>query len=238
MLRIAKKIIYSFNSTLIKIGNPSMKARGCKLFLTKLISSPNNSVELIKSTISRSKIRIEGTGNTLFTNTADIAHSTIIVQGEKNSIKIEKNACIRGTTIIIQGDYCSVSIGANTTFGGVRIVNIGTDCSVNIGADCMFSDNIEIWASDSHPIYNESHEMINHEESICIGDKVWVGAHARILKGVSVGNGSVIGMGSTVTKNIPPSVISVGSPNRTVKERITWMIDYPKKNKNMTSKSI
>jgi acetyltransferase-like isoleucine patch superfamily enzyme len=50
-----------------------------------------------------------------------------------------------------------------------------------------------------------------------IGDRVWIGANVSILKGVNIGNQSVIGAGSVVTRNIPPGVVAVGVPAKVMK---------------------
>lgn len=227
MKRIAKNLISIINHAAVKIMARGIKISNSVLFLSSLKSQKNNSIHVSNSKINNSKAIIEGQRNSLTIKNSDIAKTSILIQGNGNSITIAQSACIRGSTLIIKGTNCSIHIGEETLFGGVRIVNVGTNCSVKIGKNCMFSDHIEIWPSDSHPIYDENHIMINPEASIIIGDNVWIGAHARILKGVSIGDGSVVGMGCTVTKNIPSNVVSIGSPNRTVKEKITWEINYP-----------
>jgi acetyltransferase-like isoleucine patch superfamily enzyme len=54
---------------------------------------------------------------------------------------------------------------------------------------------------------------------ISIEDDVWIGANVIILKGITVGRGSVIGAGSVVTRSIPPGQIWVGNPARFVRSR-------------------
>ena len=51
-----------------------------------------------------------------------------------------------------------------------------------------------------------------------IGDKVWIGGVSRILPGVTIGDNSVIGAGSVVTKDIPANVVAAGNPCRIIKE--------------------
>ena len=51
-----------------------------------------------------------------------------------------------------------------------------------------------------------------------IGENVWIGANAVVLPGVTIGDNSVIGAGSVVTKDIPANVIAVGNPCRVLRE--------------------
>ena len=58
-------------------------------------------------------------------------------------------------------------------------------------------------------------------EKVIIEDDVWIGARVTILKGVSIGEGSVIGAGSVVTRNILPYAVYAGNPARFIKERFS-----------------
>lgn len=61
-------------------------------------------------------------------------------------------------------------------------------------------------------------QAIQFNMPVHIGENVWVGAGAVILPGVSIGNDSVIGAGSVVTKDIPANVVAVGNPCRVLRE--------------------
>ena len=64
-------------------------------------------------------------------------------------------------------------------------------------------------------------------KSIRIGNHVWIAAYATILKGVCVGDGSVIGTHALVTKDVPNRVVAAGVPAKVLQENIEWS-DSPK----------
>jgi acetyltransferase-like isoleucine patch superfamily enzyme len=58
-----------------------------------------------------------------------------------------------------------------------------------------------------------------------IGNRVWVGSHVKILKGVRIADDCVIGMGTIVTNDVPANSLSVGSPNKTIRANISWTLE-------------
>lgn len=190
----------------------------------KSSSKNQNAINFINSYLEKSTIHISGSKNVISANHTLISNSTINIKGSNNELLVDENAKIRSVIIHIKGNNCKVTIGKRTTFGGARIVNAGNNNLIQIGKDCLFSDNIEIWASDTHQIYNSSNVIINKEQPIVIEDKVWIGSKVTILKGVHIKTGSVIGIASVVTKDIEPNTISVGNPARKVKNIIGWKL--------------
>lgn len=95
--------------------------------------------------------------------------------------------------------------------------------SIMIGNDCMFSNNIIIRTSDSHPIYDKNtKQRINHPQSVIIGNHVWIAPDSKIMKGVEIGDNSIIGSNTFVTKNIGENVLAVGIPAKEIKNEIFW----------------
>lgn len=94
---------------------------------------------------------------------------------------------------------------------------------IEIGRGCLLADEINIWASDTYPIYDENENILNYSASIKIGDNVWIGKQVNVMKGVTIGEGAIIGMRSTVTHDVKSFTLNVGSPTRVIKENVHWV---------------
>ncbi len=133
------------------------------------------------------------------------------------------------------------SIGAKTDFINSRMDRhsfCGYDCIIintSIGSFCSISGNCEIggashsidWVSTS-PVFNENKDQIrkkysyhqyNTSKETKIGNDVWIASKCVIKAGVTIGDGAVIGMGSVVTKDIPPYEIWAGNPAKFIRKR-------------------
>ena len=225
-----KKLLSCLNKAWLRLQQKDQDIGTSRFFRTKIINLYDNPISIRSSTLENTRLRISGLGNTIDFNGAYLAGATISVEGFQNKIIFEKGVMFRNSSLVIRGENCSVRIGTDTKFGGIRIVNVGKNNPVSIGSGCLFSDHIELWASDTHSILDENGAFINPEKAIHIGNKVWVGCNVTILKGVSIMDGSIIGMGSVITKDVPANVISAGYPNKTIKERVTWALEYPPEN--------
>ena len=76
----------------------------------------------------------------------------------------------------------------------------------------MLAWNVSIMDSDMHPVLTE--ELVN--KPVTIEDNVWIGCHVVVLKGVTIGTGSLIAAGSVVTKDVPPYSIAGGIPAKVI----------------------
>lgn len=105
---------------------------------------------------------------------------------------------------------------------------IGSNCligpKVKIGRFSMLANNVSIVGSDhlfsdpKTPIIFSGRPIL--KETV-IGEDVWIGAFSIILSGINIGDGSIIGAGSVITKNIPPYSVYAGVPARFIKMRFT-----------------
>lgn len=139
-----------------------------------------------------------------------------------NSIQLADNCSLdRGVTLLCSGEpqpQPKIDIGVGTyinrhTFlDAITSLTIGQYCA--IGPGCYITDHDHGTDLNFTPL---EQPMISKPTQI--GNRVWIGANVTILKGVTIGDDSVIGAGSVVTKSIPAKVIAVGMPARVIKMR-------------------
>ncbi|CAN5898842.1 maltose acetyltransferase domain-containing protein [soil metagenome] len=88
---------------------------------------------------------------------------------------------------------------------------------VTIGSRTMFGPNVQVYTA-THPLNHiERSAGLEYAKPIVIGEDVWVGGSAVICPGVTIGDRSVIGAGSVVTKDIPADVFAAGNPCKVIK---------------------
>ena len=112
--------------------------------------------------------------------------------------------------------------GKYTHFGNNVYANFNLtlvdDTDIFVGDNVMFGPNVLI-ATAGHPVDPPLREKVaQFNIPVRIGKNVWIGAGAIVLPGVTIGDHSVIGAGSVVTKDIPPNVVAVGNPCRVLRE--------------------
>lgn len=167
---------------------------------------------------------VVGKGNKIVVGKGTFIRNPIIkIRGHNNRLVIGDNCSIyKNVGFQIDGNDLSIILGNGTSIQhGSRFH--AQHANITVGEDCMFSNNIFIRTSDSHPIYDaETNEIINPAKGVVIGNHVWLAANSKIFKGTIVGDGSVIGAYSLVTKKIPQNCIAAGIPARVVKENVCW----------------
>lgn len=142
-------------------------------------------------------------------------------QGEKRS------ALLREMFAEI-GDGCYIEPPLHANWGG-RHVHFGKnvyanfhltlvdDTDIYVGDYTMFGPNVTV-ATAGHPILPALREQVyQYNMPVVIGRNCWIGAGAILLPGVHIGDGTVIGAGSVVTKDIPANVVAVGNPCRVLR---------------------
>jgi acetyltransferase-like isoleucine patch superfamily enzyme len=111
-----------------------------------------------------------------------------------------------------------IEIGAETFCSGVVICAAQ---SVTIGERVLIGANVRIVDTDFHPLSPEMRRIDPNQGAKCkpivIGNDVFIGAHAILLKGTVLGDGCVVGAGAVVSGEFPPRSIVVGNPAQTIR---------------------
>lgn len=119
-------------------------------------------------------------------------------------------------------DGVHMSYGSNLYLEGAFYANynltVVDDGKVFIGDKTLIGPNVTI-CTTGHPADPHYREMVAHYSlEIKIGKNVWIGSNSVILPGVTIGDNSIIGAGSVVTRDIPENVIAFGNPCRVQRE--------------------
>ena len=91
------------------------------------------------------------------------------------------------------------------------------DTDIYVGNNVLFGPNVTLCAG-THPIHIElRRQQAQYNLPVRIGNNVWIGGNTFVMPGVTIGDNSVIGAGSVVTKDIPANVVAVGNPCRVLR---------------------
>lgn len=111
--------------------------------------------------------------------------------------------------------------GARLEIGDGSFLNYRTEViahqRVTIGRNCLLAWDVQVLDSDSHRI-----DGAPHTAPVTIGDRVWIGCRATVLKGVTVGDGAIVAAGAVVTRDVPPRALAGGNPARVLRTDVSW----------------
>lgn len=127
------------------------------------------------------------------------------------------------------GEGCYIEPPLHANFGG-KFVHFGSfiyanfsltlvdDAPIFVGDHTMFGPNVTL-VTAGHPILPRLRELVyQFNAPVHIGKNCWLGAGVIVLPGVSIGDNSVIGAGSVVTKDVPANVVALGTPCKVLRE--------------------
>lgn len=143
-----------------------------------------------------------------------------------------KGNLILGKNVYLSGRSCFFFMSGMPVSPEIDIGNgtfIGSGCTlsaarrIRVGQKCLIAAGVRIHDNDGHPLdpgRRLRNEPIRQDEAaeIIIGNNVWIGSQATILKGVTIGDDSVVGTAAVVTSNVPAKTVVAGNPARVVKQ--------------------
>ena len=170
-----------------------------------------------------------GTNTVLQNFNVDVRKKT-----EKTFLKIGNDCCISGN-YVFENENGYIEIGDRTFIGGGLFISID---EIIIGKDVMFSWGCTVIDNNAHSLVSSDRiqDVIDWKKGIEDGkigayknwnkvshgkirikDKAWIGFNAIILKGVTIGEGAIVGAGSVVTKDVPDYAVVAGNPAKIIK---------------------
>lgn len=139
---------------------------------------------------------------------------TVIKAESKSRLELDGATIGRGVNL-------SIGSGARLAIGNKSYINDGSRISaqnsIEIGQNCAISFGVTIIDDDGHGI-----GLAPYSAPIIIEDRVWIGCNVTILKGVTIGKGSIVAAGAVVTKSCPPHSLLAGVPAKIIKQEVHW----------------
>lgn len=194
---------------------------------SRVVRGKNNRLINEGAYLKGCRIRVHGSGNTVRIGSfCRLYGANITIEGDSNTITLGDYVYANGVDLYMEDNGGTIRVGDHTTFAGAAHLACieGRECSV--GSRCLFSSDVVIRVGDSHSLLDLQGSRINPSADVHIGDHVWVGARAMILKGVNIHRDCVVGTGAVVTKGTPgPNCALGGNPASVVKTDINWEND-------------
>jgi acetyltransferase-like isoleucine patch superfamily enzyme len=152
--------------------------------------------------------------------------------GSASQIQLGQSVICRGLLRIESFQAGQITIGDHVYLGDDSVLSCAN--RIEIGPATLLSHGVQIFDNDSHPIdadlRERDYKTIFNESSVpraaigsapvVIGPRVWIGFNSIVLKGVTIGEGAIVGAGSVVANSVPPYAVVVGNPARVVKSSV------------------
>jgi acetyltransferase-like isoleucine patch superfamily enzyme len=167
-------------------------------------------------------ITLQGNDNIVEIADSDYNFGAYITLNQNCTLKIGANInCYNLVTY--QANDATLEIGTTVGFNGIVRLSMHEPGRLAIGDGCLFADQVEMSISDMHSIIDATtRTRLNPAKDIIIGNRVWIGSRSLILKGITIGDGAIVGAMSVVTRNVPPLCVVAGNPAKIVRENATW----------------
>lgn len=149
--------------------------------------------------------------------------------GPANNVEIGEHCTIGALLQALYGGR--IEVGSNTYIGPHTIIQAKE--SIVIEDNVIIANNVLIVDNNNHPTEPTMRLQMSscddfltdelwswkyaHSKPVRIESNVWIGRDARVLKGVTIGKGSIVALGAVVTKDVPPYTVVAGNPAKVVK---------------------
>lgn len=136
--------------------------------------------------------------------------------GRNARVEVEEAFSVRDNAYVLVRGGGVLHLGGGYINSNAQIVCAK---SITIGKGVAIGDGVLIRDTDDHDLCYDGYRK---SAPVVIGDHVWIGQRATILKGVTIGDGAVIAAGAVVTKDVPANTVVGGVPARVLKSNVKW----------------
>lgn len=173
-------------------------------------------------------------------------HGSITFEGDHNHVVIGRGSNCNGMAILCRshgtihvGDHVRLEtlyvyllatskliVGEHTAFVGDASIAAHEARDITIGHNCLIAGGVSFTVSDMHSIVDvDTGERVNPPRPIHVGHRVWLGTKATLLKGTTIGDGSIIAANSLVSGTFSANVLAGGIPAKVLRTNVTWRND-------------
>lgn len=157
--------------------------------------------------------------NASWTKGRERRNTSELILNNNSSLIIDGSFALYQGASIYVGENATLYIKGNSFANTNTVINCFT--YIEIGRGTYISDDVRIQDSDNHTVF-ENGIAKEITKPIIIGDHVWIGKNALVLKGVTIGDGAIVAAGSVVVKNVPAKTLVAGNPSKVIKENVEW----------------
>lgn len=202
-------------------------------FLSAFIPAKKRRRTFRNKFLARKLRRVKGENNII--DCPDDFRFNCFINGNGNRIFVDKNdlpGAVKLDVFVglpdVPVNNCTLKIGKNFSSNGTLIQICEDNTEVTIGDDCMFSADVHLWASDTHTITDMEGVCINIGRYIHIGNHVWLGYGASVLKNTIVPNGCICGSKSVISGRFDArNCVIAGNPGKVCKKNVKWNRERP-----------
>ena len=198
---------------------------GLKGFLMPILVSRRTRLSSVKGRVILKKLLKPGIIKIGFTGVEMSTYHEWSVWNVNGDISFEGTANFGPGTRLYVGPNGYLFIGDNLLVTAKS--EICCTKRVKIGKDVLFSWDILLMDTDSHPIRNQELQVINNDKDINIGNNVWIGCRSTILKGSIIPDNSIVGANSLTNKSFKNcNLIIGGTPAKILKTDVVWKREH------------
>ena len=185
----------------------------------------NNHIRFKDAYLRKVRIDIQGNDNLIsIASDTHLENCTITMKGSHFLLKIGNDCYFNNQLFCFEEAHASIIVGSEVVSYGGHMAAAEKNTRIVIGDNVILAKFHDIRTTDSHSILDrKTKQRINPGADVRIGNRAFIGEHATILKGVTIGDGAFIGIRSLAARDIPDHTLAAGVPAKILKDDIEWV---------------